>query len=224
MNKWKEIWNNRKDDYFEDDTLAKLIALDGFDSGAGKINKKDWLDYSYSISQKLGIKNNESIFEFGCGSGALLYPMYVGFNVKVGGCDFSEILIKNANKYMKGNFFVSSVIDVNLNKAYDYTISNSVFQYFPSEQYARNVVSKMLKASKKKIAILDVNDKDKEDIAEAIRGDKKNKKFNDHRYYLKSFWHDIAVKEDCDITIEEQNIKEYGNSSFRYNVFLQKRK
>jgi len=147
---------------------------------------------------------------------------YIGLNATVGGCDFSEILIKNANKYMKGNFFVSSVIDVDINKAYDYAISNSVFQYFPSEQYARNVVSKMLKTAKKKIAILDVNDKDKEDIAKTIRGNQKTKKFNKHHYYHKSFWYDVAMKEACDITIKEQNIKEYGNSSFRYNVFLQK--
>ena len=58
------------------DILSELICLDGFDGKTGKINVVDWVNYIKYISDYIGIKKHESIFEIGCGSGAFLYPFF----------------------------------------------------------------------------------------------------------------------------------------------------
>jgi len=229
MNNWKTIWNKRKA-VSSDNVLEKLIALNGFDSGAGKIDVCEWENYWEYITRMLGVDYGESIFEFGCGAGALLWKYYQN-GLRVGGCDYSKILIDNAKEHMKGEFYAESVIDVNPKHIYDYAISNSVFQYFDSYQYAINVIEKMLKTANKSIAILDVNDADKKQYAEKKRrgmlsSEEYDKKYNglEHRFYQKSWWNYLSLKYDCDITIHDQKIMNYGNADFRYNVFLIKRK
>jgi len=41
-----------------------------------------------------------------------------------------------------------------------------------------------------------------------------------HLYYDKSFFEDFAKTENMKVKIFDQNIKEYGNSPFRFNVLL----
>lgn len=229
-NDWKIIWNNRNTNDI-DTVLEKLISLDGFDCGAGAITKDSWEEYCSYIISKLNIKNNETVFEYGCGSGALLYVLNKKFNIGVGGCDYSKVLIERALEYVGGEFYCASAVDIKPIKKYDYSISNSVFQYFSSYQYAINVVENMLKNTNRGIAILDVNDADKKEYAELKRRnmlsvEEYNKKYKglEHRYYHKSWWNELSLKLDCDIIIENQVIKNYGNAEFRYNVFLKKRK
>ncbi len=71
MNKWKAVWNKRaiSDQKIDLDTLVKL---DGFDTGAGRIDVADWCAYVERIVKKLGIKECDTVFEIGCGSGAFL--------------------------------------------------------------------------------------------------------------------------------------------------------
>lgn len=213
MNDWKTVWNKRK--YVKSDNiLEKLIALNGFDSGAGKISVNDWENYWDYVTQTLGVKNDESVFEIGCGAGALLWKYYEN-GLCVGGCDYSEILIKSAKEHMNGEFYTQSAIDVNPTRTYEYAISNSVFQYFNSHQYAINVIEKMLKIANKSIAILDINDADKKEYAEnkhrgMLSSDEYDKKYEglEHRFYHKSWWAELSLKYDCDIIIHDQKNNE----------------
>lgn len=69
-NRWKNIWEKRSLDSNYESTLAELIRLDGFDGKTGKIEIKAWLKYIEDIQKQIGIRDNDSVFEIGCGSGA----------------------------------------------------------------------------------------------------------------------------------------------------------
>jgi hypothetical protein len=72
-NKWQAIWEKRKGGDILD--LENLIALNGFDSGAGKIASTDWQEYAHRIVELLEIKDDDSVYEVGCGCGAFLYAL-----------------------------------------------------------------------------------------------------------------------------------------------------
>ena len=70
---WKKIWNNRKIKFHKyTSILEKLMVLNGHFDSVNTIKVSNWKKYGKKISIKLGIKRNESIFEFGCG-GELYY-------------------------------------------------------------------------------------------------------------------------------------------------------
>jgi len=229
MNNWKSIWNNRR--YNENlSTLQALIAADGFDSGFGSFSQDDWLSYIDDVSSVLGIvKRETSIYEVGCGSGAFLYPFYKQ-NHRVGGVDYSEKLLKIAINHMpNSDFTLSEAISINTSSSYDIVISNSVFHYFPTQEYAKNVILKMLQKARKSVAILDLNDNAKKEMAEQLRQStmskeeylKKYANLN-QLYYDKEWFEKIALQFGYEIKIWDQQINNYLNSAYRFNVVIEK--
>tara|TARA_Y100000741_G_scaffold358480_1_gene337700 strand:- start:1253 stop:1963 length:711 start_codon:yes stop_codon:yes gene_type:complete len=233
MSNWKFIWNNRIiNDYDNKNSiLGHLIEADGFDSPTGKINESDWINYLEYLKKYIKINNEISLFEIGMGAGAFLYPFYLGKN-KVGGIDFSEKLVSVANRFMpEGDFCVGDALDVNIKNKYDIVLSNSVFFYFKNLNYAEKVLELMYSKSNKKIAILDVNEKKFEDVAELKRRGLLTKeeyeikyKKNQHLYYKKSFFIDFAKKVNSEIIIFDQKINNYSASEYRFNVIIDKSK
>ena len=62
------------EDSSDSSILSRLIKADGFDTGFGSINEHAWKKYSEYIKYKLNnIKENDSIYDVGCGAGAFLY-------------------------------------------------------------------------------------------------------------------------------------------------------
>ena len=103
-----------------------------------------------------------SIAEFGCGNGANLYYFAKQHGMAVVGCDISVDLIGLAKSVIvDGTFNVGNQFDVDDNSV-DYCISNSVFQYFPTDEYADSVVSEMLRISKKGILVTDIKSSETE--------------------------------------------------------------
>lgn len=224
MKNWKDIWENRHENTSESSILMRLIALDGFDTGHGTISEDAWLQYIDTIKEKLCIDSHTSIFEIGCGAGAFLYYFSENGN-NIGGIDYSHSLINIANKYINSNdLSVCEAINLDCQKKYDVIISNSVFFYFPSLEYASNVLEKMLEKCKKSIAILEINDSSKKDIALSIRNQNCQKNYDglNHLYYEKDWFISFAKKHNIVIKIEDQCISGYDNSSYRFNVFLSK--
>jgi len=227
MNKWKIIWN--KNERIEKIILEMLMKADGFDSGAGAFEVDDWINYTSNFYNKLDIKENDTIFDVGCGSGAFLYPLYLK-NYKVGGVDYSMELINLANKIMpEASFEVKEAIEID-DKKYDFVVSHSVFHYFPSLDYAERVIEKMVKKSNKKIGIFDINDKGKETIYHRIRmGNMSEEEYSnkykglEHMFYDKVWFQSIAEKLNLKITIFNQTFEKYTNSKLRFNVIMEKK-
>ena len=92
------------------------MVLNGHFDSVNTIKVSNWKKYGKKISIKLGIKRNESIFEFGCGGGALLY-LFKSKTKKLFGCDFSSQLINISKKLTLGlKFIILKVKTINLKK------------------------------------------------------------------------------------------------------------
>ena len=140
MNNWKTVWGVREEDESHSSILKKLITADGFDTGYGTITEADWEQYINNISNAINVQKKDSVFEVGCGAGAFLYKFHQEGN-KIGGVDYSDKLINIAKKYLvNGSFIVDEANNLDAKERYDFVISNSVFFYFPSYQYAEEVL------------------------------------------------------------------------------------
>ena len=241
---WKNIWNKRtiKNLNVEnEDILTKLFILDGYDRDSNTMNNESFNQHINNIVNTLKLTKNDTVFEVGCGAGAILYALKDKVKL-VGGCDQAKNLIKIAKKYLNDdsikpcifesealNFNESIINPINNNNKYDHLISVSVFHYFPNMTYAQVVIDYMLKYANKSIGIYDIPNKDTKykDVQNRINlsgGLEYYKKYNElpHLYYSQSFWNEIADFYNLKIDIIRQNISEYDNSNYRYNVILTK--
>lgn len=231
MTKWKEIWNRRGTSHIDFNTiqLQDLIHADGFDSGAGKIDVESWKYYISFIEQKINVEENDSIFEVGCGSGAFLYLWYCQGHV-VGGIDYSKSLISLAQNVLKGHDFSLCEADqIDVGSQYDIVVANSVFHYFQNYQYAQEVLERMVQKARKTIAILEIPDRARQQESERARMEalspaEYESKYEGlpHHYYDREWFFTFAEKHQLAIDIFDQNIQNYGNNIFRFNVVLTK--
>jgi ubiquinone/menaquinone biosynthesis C-methylase UbiE len=227
---WYEIWNRRSPAKDRDLTLEDLVALDGFDVGAGAITVDNWRKYAKITVDKLNITDGLSLFEVGCGSGAFLYAMQEICHIIPGGVDYSNNLISAAKRVMpEGSFEACEAIKLDTNKKYDVLISHSVFQYFDLE-YANIVLEKMLKKTKqekKVISILEVPDLKFKEESEKLRRNvltaaKYKEKYYglQHTYYERKWFRDFAESNDLDCWIFDGYIPEYAQNQFRFNIVM----
>jgi SAM-dependent methyltransferase len=229
---WKNIWEKKGKAASDDIDLTKLIAIDGFDTGAGEFPVESWLAFVEETKIKLRLKKEQKILEVGCGAGAFLLPMY-NLGMVVYGIDYSASHLQLCTTIMKlGTFKLSEARNIPFeDEFFDAVVSNSVFQYFDDLEYAEKVVSEIARVLKKKgrAAILDLNDAAKKETYESIRRKKLGDREYDrlygnlnHQFYNKEWFDCIASPFGLRCNIQEQNIKGYDNSKFRYNVFLEK--
>ena len=239
MNNWKKVWNkrklpvpeckelneeiNREDENF----LSELIKINGFDGGSGKsdIAAVIWKVYRDLIKKCLNIQDDDSLFEVGCGCGAMLYPFYNAGHT-VGGIDYSSKLIQYAISILpKAELICGDAFEINDIK-YDFVISNSVFHYFSDYDYSSIVIKKMYEKANKGIAVLDIPDLYLKEQCENKRRyqvpDYHNKYKNlSHLYYPKGFFLDFAEKCGCStLTLTRQNLLGYGYNNYRFNCFI----
>ena len=230
QNLWKNIWERKGNEVSGELELADLIAIDGFDIGTGEFTVNSWLSFVKEIQERLNIKETQKILEVGCGAGAFLFPMS-NSNIEVFGIDYSSSHVELCSNIMpSGIFKVAEAERIPFENMYfDAIISNSVFQYFESLNYAENVVNEMVRVLKSTgcIALLDINDASKKYEYESIRrarlgNDEYDRLYGSlsHQFYKKEWFETIANYLNVKCVIQDQNIIGYENSKFRYNVFL----
>mgnify|MGYP001177756198 FL=1 len=228
---WKEIWNNQN--RVEKIILECLIKANGFES-TGKFEYKNWLEYTNILYKQIGIKNLDKIFEFGCGAGAFLYPLYLQ-KYDVNGIDYSETLIKLAKAFINSdNFSVRDCYYFNSEKLFDVVFCHSIFQYFPNLEFAEIVFKNMYNISSHKLAILDVCDNDKYNIYHEGRmqkfiengGNQKEylEKYSSlkHKFYDKEWFMNLGKKYSLETSIKDQNYSHHENAKYRFNVIYSK--
>jgi ubiquinone/menaquinone biosynthesis C-methylase UbiE len=229
---WKEIWERKGDVVSDDIELKDLIAIDGFDTGAGEFSVDSWLSLVEEIKLELDINGSHRVLEVGCGAGAFLLPISIS-GANVYGIDYSNPHIQLCKKIMKSGIFrTSEARNIPFEDSFfDAVISNSVFQYFPNLEYAEKVVCEIARVSKKhgRVALLDINDASKKDEYELIRrsalGDDEYDRLYgslSHQFYEKEWFERIAINLDLKCEVRDQDIVGYKNSKLRYNVFLKK--
>ncbi len=230
-NRWQQIWEKRgltPDQAAQKAlTLDTLIALDGFDSGAGKISPVDWQEYARRISDKLQLHAGDSVFEVGCGAGAFLYALTQHQPLAVGGLDYAAGLIAAAQQAMPaGDFHAQSADDLAVEPHYDVVIANSVFHYFSPEQAAK-VLQLMWQKASRAIAVLDVPHADTQAACERMRRDALSEAEYEEKYrglhhtYYTPAWFAAqlsAVNHDA----FESCVPNYAQSQYRFSILFHK--
>ncbi len=230
--KWKSIWNQnakRK----KSKNLQDLLSLNGHFSPTSNINVNDWNNYINHFVQKYNITKKDNILEIGCGAGAFLFPFFKK-KINCYGVDFSKELIKHCKKFLNpSNFYVREVNNLKILKKrnYSYIFANSIFQYFPSEFYAKKVLNEILSLAnpKTKIFLLDIPNKIKynkwkRSVIQNIGKQNFNLKYNQvkHRFYNKEFFINYCKIKKYKIKFSPQNLIKKENSKFRFNIFITK--
>lgn len=226
--KWQQIWNQREVGSQQHFSLNQLIQLDGFDGGAGRVEEADWLVHCQRVLDCLDIRDGESIYEVGCGSGAFLLGLARQRKLAaIGGLDFSQPLIDVASKvFTAGDFQCGEAQQLSGEKDYDYVISHGVFHYF-SESYAENVLTAMLRKARKAICVLDVPDLALKEQAEAIRREhlteaEYNKKYQGllHTYYSKSWFREFGLRHQLEAQILDGMMPNYAQRPYRFGCVI----
>ncbi|NEO93342.1 MAG: class I SAM-dependent methyltransferase, partial [Moorea sp. SIO3G5] len=162
------------------------------------------------------------LLEVGCGAGTFLYPFYQQGN-PVAGIDYSANLVKIALAAMpQATISVGEAIDLPRDRQFDVVLSGGVFHYFPTYDYAAEVLRGMVQIAQKSIGILDVPDLSKQESAISARkagmGDAEyEEKYRglDHLYYTKDWFQQVLATESVQVTMEDQCLQGYDNSKYQ---------
>ncbi len=186
----------------------------------------------------MGVRNfrnnqgeSDDIIDIGVGSGAFLKEIKTFGSIS--GIDTSENAIKICNNVFNGMFKVSEANSLPFeNDCFDVIISFSVFHYFPSLDYAENVVKEMIRVLRNNgsILIADINDSEKKEEYYSIRTSEninQNHKVKNispaHMFYHKSFFENIALSMGLNINIVDNvdlDIPFYTQSNYRYSAIM----
>lgn len=201
-NNWYKLFNDKKFNYYIESQktninpfkLAKVIFVN--------LTPKKFKIILNFFEKKLNLKKTDKFLDFGSGNGAFL----LHFQKKVGkiySIEISKPLIKIQKKNLrKVNIISANPYNVNFfkklkDKEIDVTIANSVFQYFCNENYCKNVLSEMIRVTKKTIFIYDIKDKTLKSkfLSNAMKKQnlsinqfKKKYKYTPQRFYYKKFF------------------------------------
>lgn len=229
--KWHEIWGRRNASDEINITLEDLIALDGFDSGAGKIAVEDWQEYARRITEKLNITNGKSVYEVGSGSGAFLFALRQLNDIDVSGCDYSAGLINTAQcVFPSQDFQCIEAIEIDPRVKKDFVISNAVFHYFELN-YAREVLVKMLHKANVggSVCILEIPDLKTREQAESLRRtsltfEEYEKKYSGlhHTYYERNWFVSLAAEYGLKCETFDGCVPNYAQNQYRFGVLIRK--
>jgi SAM-dependent methyltransferase len=224
---WREIWEARTLDPARPSVLAQLMAADGLDTSFAHVDEAAWRGFTGRIGQALGITPATSIFEVGCGAGAFLYPFHES-GCTVGGLDASRALVEIARQVMPGALLANDeAAALDTDEKWDVVLSMGVFLYFPSLDYAREVLARMAKKARRFVAVLDVADAARRDQALAMRrGHLTPAEYDqryrglDHLYVPRDWMKDTLTSLGLhDVEISDQQIPGYPNGPFRFNAW-----
>ncbi len=231
--KWHQIWNNRtlEDDVdFSDEyNLYRLLKrADGFDTQISDSDKyyREFYDSIIQVYEKY-MMDSKSAFEVGCGSGANLY-LLKNRGMEVDGVDYSKNLCDIARRILKDSRIEhDEAINLDTTEQYDLVMSDSVFAYFPNEEYAQEVLKRMIEKARKKVILLEILDKERQEECIEYRRrlvpdyDKVYEGL-DKMFFSRGMFINVARENQCEIEFSGVTNKYYWNSDYMYNVVLKK--
>ncbi len=236
-NNWYTIWN-KKSVVGNDNTgdefrrFCELKKANGFDEAVEnadayyRIFYKNWIDF---FNKALELTGGEisSVYEVGCGSGVNLFMFKNRLHMnRWGGCDYSDSMIQSAViSTGDGDFKCCSANEITEEPKYDLVMSESVFQYFESEEYAEKVLRKMILKSDRLTYLGEINDKQfEEELMEYRRKtisnfEERYKGLN--RLFLQRNWiEDVASDYGKKVIFTKADNSEYINGRYIFNCFI----
>lgn len=236
-NKWKTIWDKKRLDNIDlnKDEFAVFCDLkkaDGFDVSVHDEQKyfqafyREWMEMYKQINAltKNGIR---SIYEVGCGSGVNLFLFQNRIEEAVlGGLDYSQSMIDIAQNVLYNADLVCGGADLlDTQKKYDLVMADSVFQYFSGEQYAEDVLHKMILKSEKIVYVSEMHDLD---LREEWLAHRRQSMENydvvyeglDKMFYSRDWILRIAKEHNKQVLFTKGDNPEYWNSKYIFNCFI----
>jgi 2-polyprenyl-3-methyl-5-hydroxy-6-metoxy-1,4-benzoquinol methylase len=224
------VWQNKglshaPDDPASGDILDALMDLDGYHSPTSSLSVEDHeVQFRHAVDA-LDIGPRDTVFEVGCGAGAFLYWLRPRC-ASVGGLDYAESLIAHARRALSSTDLQhGEARNLAIVPQYDVVLSNGVFIYFPDEQYAYDVLRRMIQKSRRAIGILDVNDAQRRREFEQMRaknqGDERGRYDGLEQLYLgREFFEKVAAELGLSCRIEQSRMPNSVNARFRYHVWI----
>lgn len=236
VNQWKRIWNKKpvvsdKKDMDEFTRYCELKKANGFDVAVRDEKQyfesfyREWKDFFEKVTTLVG-GEIKSVYEVGCGSGVNLYMFQNRIECIRGGCDYSDSMIKSA-KLVTGckDFRCCEASEISIVPKYDLVMSESVFQYFESLEYAEAVLLKMIEKSEKLTYIGDIHNAQFEQ--ELMEYRKKTIDDYETRYkglsklfFDKDWILEIAARCGKRVVFTEVNNSEYINGKYLFNCYI----
>ena len=221
---WKEIWHKK---YTVKEEHSHVNA--GFDY----LSIKQWINLVNIFTDLLDVNEYADVLDVGCGQGAFLEQ--IKEYKSISGVDYSEKAIIKIKTLMNGNFRVSEANNLPFNdNSFDTVICFSVFHYFNSVNYSKEVINELVRVTKPlgQILIGDIKDFDKKDIYFSTRlrenrGTVQQVKSvtTDHQFYKKDLFLDIAKTNNLKIQVideSELDLSYYSSSNYRFSVVYKK--
>jgi trans-aconitate methyltransferase len=225
--KWREIWEKRAPGGSGTPALGELIALNGFDSGAGFVSVDDWRANARAIATRIDLAGSDSVYEIGCGAGALLYALLEIKQVEIGGIDYSHALISAARKAIPaGDFTVGEALETKSKPVVDWVIAHGVFHYLDLA-YAERVLAIMTQKAAKGVAVLEVPDAALRTESEIMRRGKLSpgeyeKKYAglEHTYFDRAWFTAQAATLGASFDFFSSFIPNSTQSPYRFNFIM----
>jgi SAM-dependent methyltransferase len=228
VSRWDTVWEERQAPPPQRTTLARLLAGGGMDSGFAHLEEDSWLDFVRDIARRLDVRAGDSVFDVGCGAGGFLYDLYRQ-GITVGGIDRSPALVDLASEVMPGGrFTVAAAENLDITDRADVVVSMGVFLYFPSYEYAEEVLDRMVAKARRAVAVLDIPDArtreqaiaDRERHAGGAAAYAERYEGLEHLYYDRAWMGDVLLHRGLTrVRVEDQQIRGYGNAGFRFNAW-----
>jgi SAM-dependent methyltransferase len=227
-NAWQEVWQRRRLEVETSLDLQRLIDLDGYDSGTGRMSAGDWRAFAASACALLRLSAGDSVYEAGCGSGAFLYALREQVGLRVGGCDWAPALVQVARRALPGgDFQVLEASALPPEPRYDVVVSNGVFQYFPGLDYAAAALRRMTAKALRAVALFDVPDLARREEAESFRRGALSPEFYDrdyaglrHLYFDRDWFEPFAREAGMSPELLASPMPNYPQGAFRFAVLL----
>ena len=175
MDNWKQIWSKKQLSSIEHGSLHDLIVADGFDTGVGSYDEDSWRKMVIDFLNRTKLKEAANVLELGCGSGAFIFALNELVQAHYYGLDYSSNLIDIARQTLPEAEFLTSEANAQVfdDISFDIIFSHSVFQYFPSLDYANTVIERWCKNINQggMLVLLDLNDKNNEEPPDLVASD-----------------------------------------------------
>tara|TARA_B100001093_G_C26767697_1_gene988660 strand:- start:620 stop:1345 length:726 start_codon:yes stop_codon:yes gene_type:complete len=207
--KWSELFNDNNFKYNAESKklknitaykLAKIIYPD--------LNQKKFKKICNFIIKNNKIKKDSKLLDFGSGNGAFLF-FFKNKVKKLYSLELSKNFINFQKKFLRNTQYTltdSNNVNFYKNIKDNYintTLSCSVFHYFPTESYCKNILKEMIRTTNTQIFIYDIKNKVKKNTFISTVRKRQNLtkkqyldkyKYTPQRFYTKSFFINFLKK------------------------------
>ena len=191
------------------------MLLNGHLKSVNEISVQNWVKYGKEIKKRIKIKKNESIFEFGAVSGALLY-LFKDKTNKLHGCDYSKQLVSESKKLFKeSKIMYQDCAKVSTKVKFDHIISSSMLEYVKPSN-VEGIILKMITKFKKTLFISEILDGEREKKF-FKKYKKKNYNFINKRTFLK-----LSKDKNLNLKFTSSILPNSKQKFYRYCVLITK--